>query len=98
MLRLAVFFKVYEMTFCLLLDYATGSSWIDEVGESEYPAMLEDGGGFMFRLAYDLDAYSRQVLLQSLRPVIGLEMRRPGSQHDAIRDYCEGAVYFAQQA
>lgn len=79
------------MSFCLMLDYGSGSSWIDEVGDSEYPAILEDGGGFMFRLPPELDAYSRQVLLQSLRPIILAEMNNPGSQHENIREACETA-------
>lgn len=80
------------MSFCLMLDYGSGSSWIDEVGDSEYPAILEDGGGFMFRLSPELDAYSRQVLLQSLQPIILAEMNSPGSQHENIKEACETAI------
>jgi hypothetical protein len=39
------------MAFCIMLDYGSGASWIDEVSDAEYPAILEDGGGFMFRLS-----------------------------------------------
>jgi hypothetical protein len=77
------------MSFCLMIDYGSGSSWIDEVADSEYPAILEDGGGFMFRLLPDLDSYGRQVLLQSLRPMILAEMNNPGSQHENIRNACQ---------
>jgi len=79
------------MAFCLMLDYGSGASWIDEVSDAEYPAILEDGGGFMVRLPSDLDPYSRQVLLQSLRPIILAEMSSPGSQHENIRTACESA-------
>lgn len=90
--------RVLKMAFCLMLDYGTGLSWIDEVGDLEYPAMLEDGGGFMFRLSPDLDAYSRQVLLQSLQTAISAEMNSPGSQHENIRAACESAEYLIRQA
>jgi len=79
------------VAFCIMLDYGSASSWIDEVGDSEYPAILEDGGGFMFYLPSDLDAYSRQVLLQSLRSMISAEFNNPGSQHENIRTACESA-------
>lgn len=79
------------MAFCLMLDYGSGSSWIGEFGDSEYPAILEDGGGFMFRLPAELDAYSRQVLLQSLQSMILAEMNSPGSQHQNIRAACDTA-------
>jgi hypothetical protein len=81
------------MAFCLMLDYGTGSSWIDEIGDFEYPAMLEDGGGFMFRLRSELDEYSRQVLLQSLQPIILAEMESPGGQHEIIKMACERGKY-----
>jgi hypothetical protein len=73
-----------------MLDYGSGSSWIDEIGETECPSMLEDGGGFMFRLSPRLDAYSRQAVLQSLQSVIAAEMKSPGSQHDILRQAVSG--------
>ena len=55
--------------------------------------MLEDGGGFMFRLPLKMDAYNRQTLLQSLRSVIADEMKSPGSQHDIIRRAVSGTNF-----
>lgn len=79
------------MALCLLLDYGTGSSWIDDVGASEHPPVLEDGGGFMAWLPPELDRYTQQLLLQSLRSTIAAEMRMPGSQHGAIEEACLNA-------
>jgi len=79
------------MALCLMLDYATGLSWIDDVSESEYPPVLEDGGGFMAWLPPGLDPYNQQVFLQSLKSIIDAEMRMPGSQHKAIKNACYDA-------
>ena len=76
-----------------MLDYGTGLSWIDDVSESEYPPVLEDGGGFMAWLPPGLAPYTQQVFLQSLQSVIAAEMRMPGSQHKAIKDACDNAKY-----
>lgn len=81
------------MAFCLMLDYGTGSSWIDEIGDFEYPAMLEDGGGSMFRLRSGLDEYSRQTLLRSLQSLVLAEVESPGGQHEIIRLACERGEY-----
>ena len=85
------------MAFCLMLDYVTGSSWIDDIGDVEYPAMLEDGSGLMFRLRSGLDVYSRQALLQSLQSVIFDEMKSPGSMYEEIFAACERAEYSIEQ-
>ena len=81
------------MAYFLMLDYGSGSSWIEEIGDFEYPAMLEDGGGFMFSLPPKLDAYSRQALRRSLRSAIAAEMKSPGSQHDIIRQAVSGSKF-----
>jgi len=43
-------------------------------------------------VAVSFDAYSRQVLLQSLQPIILAEMNSPGSQHENIKEACETAI------